>query len=44
MNLPDNKGGSMTVARTIKQNKTANFANADSKRLVLDGHFGSRSK
>ena len=37
MNLPDNKGGSMTVARTIKQDKTANFANADSKRLVLDG-------
>jgi len=27
----------MTVARTIKQDKTANFANADSKRLVLDG-------
>ena len=37
MNAPDNKGGSMTVARTIKQDKTANFANADSKRLVLDG-------
>ena len=37
MNLPDNKGGSMTVARTIKQDKTANFVNADSKRLVLDG-------
>jgi len=36
MNLPDNKGGSMTVARTIKQDKTANFANADSKKLVLD--------
>jgi len=26
----------MTVARVIKQDKTANFANADSKRLVLD--------
>jgi hypothetical protein len=37
MNAPDNKGGSMTVARTIKQDKTANFANADSKKLVLDG-------
>jgi hypothetical protein len=33
-NLGDNKGGSMTIARTIKQDKTANFANADSKRLV----------
>ncbi len=33
-NLGDTKGGSMTIARTIKQNKTANFANADSKRLI----------
>ena len=33
-NLGDVKGGSMTIARTIKQNKTANFANADSKRLI----------
>ena len=33
-NLGDIKGGSMTIARTIKQDKTANFANADSKRLV----------
>ena len=35
-NVGDLKGGSMTVARTIKQNKTSNFANADSKRLILD--------
>ena len=35
-NQGDLKGGSMTVARTIKQDKTANFANADSKRLILD--------
>ena len=35
-NLGDVKGGSMTIARTIKQNKTSNFANADSKRLILD--------
>ena len=32
-NLGDNKGGSMTIARTIKQDKTANFANADSKMI-----------
>jgi len=30
------KGGVMTVSRTIKQDKTANFANADSKRVLLD--------
>ena len=35
-NVGDLKGGSMTVARTIKQDKTANFANADSKRLILN--------
>jgi hypothetical protein len=35
-NVGDTKGGSMTVARTIKQDKTANFANADSKRLILN--------
>ena len=35
-NNPDIKGGSMTVARVIKQDKTSNFANADSKKLVLD--------
>jgi len=35
-NRQDSKGGMMTVARVIKQDKTANFANADSKRLVLN--------
>jgi hypothetical protein len=35
-NRQDNKGGTMTVARVIKQDKTANFANADSKRLLLN--------
>ena len=35
-NIGDAKGGSMTVARVIKQDKTANFANADSKRLILN--------
>jgi len=35
-NRQDNKGGMMTVARVIKQDKTANFANADSKRLILN--------
>tara|TARA_R100000995_G_scaffold44307_1_gene20803 strand:- start:20 stop:916 length:897 start_codon:yes stop_codon:yes gene_type:complete len=35
-NVGDAKGGSMTIARTIKQDKTANFANADSKRLLSD--------
>lgn len=34
-NRQDNKGGMMTVARVIKQDKTANFANADSKKLIL---------
>ena len=33
-NRQDAKGGLMTVARIIKQDKTANFANADSKRLI----------
>ena len=35
-NNPDIKGGSMTIARVIKQDKTSNFANADTKKLVLD--------
>tara|TARA_R110002051_G_scaffold183077_4_gene252716 strand:- start:405 stop:1298 length:894 start_codon:yes stop_codon:yes gene_type:complete len=35
-NRQDNKGGTMTVARVIKQDKTANFANADSKRLLMN--------
>tara|TARA_Y100000310_G_scaffold117701_1_gene116437 strand:- start:28 stop:903 length:876 start_codon:yes stop_codon:yes gene_type:complete len=32
--INDKKGGSITVARRIKQDKTANFANADSRRLA----------
>ena len=32
--INDKKGGSMTIARRIKQDKTANFANADSRRLA----------
>ena len=35
-NYPDAKGGSMTVARVIKQDKTAIFANADSKKLIAN--------
>jgi hypothetical protein len=35
-NRADAKGGIMTVGRVIKQNKTANFANADAKRVVLN--------
>ena len=31
--INDEKGGSITIARRIKQDKTSNFANADSKRL-----------
>lgn len=32
--INDKKGGSMTIARRIKQDKTANFTNADSRRLA----------
>jgi hypothetical protein len=39
-NRQDNKGGTITVARVIKQDKTANFANADSKRLIV-GKIGT---
>jgi len=31
-NYPDEKGGAITVARRIKQDKTANFINADKRR------------
>jgi len=31
--INDEKGGSITIARRIKQDKTSNFANADSRRL-----------
>jgi hypothetical protein len=34
--INDVEGGSITVGRVIKQNKTANFANADSKRVALN--------
>ena len=34
--INDVQGGSITVGRVIKQDKTANFANADSKRVVLN--------
>ena len=39
-NIPpvnDEKGGSITIARRIKQDKTANFLNADSWRKPTDG-------
>ena len=32
--LLDPKGGSITIARTINQEKTSNYANADSKKLA----------
>jgi hypothetical protein len=35
-NINDAQGGSITVGRVIKQDKSANFANADSKRVVLN--------
>jgi len=38
-NIPpvkDEKGGSITIARRIRQDKTANFANADSWRRTVD--------
>tara|TARA_R100001224_G_scaffold68290_1_gene41387 strand:- start:266 stop:1171 length:906 start_codon:yes stop_codon:yes gene_type:complete len=34
-NRSDVKGGLMTVAREIKQDKTANFANADAKKQIV---------
>ena len=45
-NIPpfhDEKGGSITVARRIKQDKTANFANADSWRRP-SSDLGSRQR
>ncbi|MAH46355.1 hypothetical protein CMI37_11025 [Candidatus Pacearchaeota archaeon] len=45
-NIPrinDNKGGSITIARRIKQDKTANFANADSRKLK-GGVAGNRQE
>ena len=34
--IKDEKGGSITIARRIRQDKTANFANADSWRRIED--------
>tara|TARA_Y100000310_G_C20576562_1_gene760704 strand:+ start:400 stop:1272 length:873 start_codon:yes stop_codon:yes gene_type:complete len=45
-NIPpvgDEKGGSITIARRIRQDKTANFANADSWRRTVDGGGGNRN-
>lgn len=35
-NRQDNQGGTLTISRVIKQDKTANFANADSKKLIVN--------
>ncbi len=35
----DAKGGSITVARRIQQEKTANFENADAKRIYKDNTY-----
>jgi hypothetical protein len=46
-NIPNNKdkkGGAITVARTIKQDKTGNFANADAKKLTGQINFRTRKK
>lgn len=37
--IPNNEGGTVTIARRIKQDKTANFANADAKRLYKQQTF-----
>ena len=45
-NIPpegDNKGGSITIARRIKQDKTANFLNADTYRKA-PGNVGNAGK
>jgi hypothetical protein len=44
-NIPpvrDSKGGTITIAREINQEKTANFSNADSKRLYGNQTFRTR--
>lgn len=46
-NLPnrrDNKGGAITIARRIKQDKTGNFANANSKQRTGKLNFRTRKK
>jgi len=45
-NIPDindAKGGTITVARKINQDKTANFANADSKKIYGKDNFRTRN-
>lgn len=41
-NNPDNKGGAITVATRIKQDKTGNFSNAQSKRIMGKLNFRTR--
>lgn len=41
--ISDFKGGSITIARRIKQDKTSNFANADSLRLTGQLNFPRRN-
>lgn len=43
-NRRDNKGGAITVARRIKQDKTGNFANAKSKQNTGKLNFRTRKK
>ena len=40
----DEKGGSITIAREINQDKTSNFANADSKRKTGQINFPRQNK
>jgi len=41
--VKDEKGGSITIARRIKQDKTANFANADSWRKTVNTQVKQRT-
>lgn len=40
----DEKGGSIVIARRIKQNKTAEFANADTKRILGQLNFPRKNE
>jgi len=42
--VPDAKGGSITIARRIKQDKTSNFASAMAKRLFNQVNFPFRNE
>ena len=42
--LPNEDGGTITIARRIKQDKTSNFASADAKRLFKQKNFPSKNK